>query len=48
MASTNLTEKSTQLRPYQLDLITKIEEQWDLGHRKVLAQLPTGGGKVGL
>jgi superfamily II DNA or RNA helicase len=33
------------LRPYQTDLITAIRLQYQLGHRKVLAVLPTGAGK---
>jgi superfamily II DNA or RNA helicase len=35
-----------QLRPYQTDLITAIRLQYQLGHRKVLAVLPTGAGKT--
>jgi superfamily II DNA or RNA helicase len=35
-----------QLRPYQQQLITAIRLQYQLGHRKVLAVLPTGGGKT--
>ena len=35
-----------QLRPYQSQLITDIRLQYQLGHRKVLAVLPTGGGKT--
>jgi superfamily II DNA or RNA helicase len=34
------------LRPYQSELITDIRLQYQLGHRKVLAVLPTGGGKT--
>jgi len=34
------------LRPYQQQLITAIRLQYQLGHRKVLAVLPTGGGKT--
>ena len=35
-----------QLRPYQLDLISRIGQSWfDHGNRRVMAQLPTGGGK---
>jgi superfamily II DNA or RNA helicase len=34
------------LRPYQQQLITDIRLQYQLGHRKVLAVLPTGGGKT--
>ena len=35
-----------QLRPYQQQLITNIRLQYQLGHRNVLAVLPTGGGKT--
>jgi superfamily II DNA or RNA helicase len=35
-----------QLRPYQQQLITAIRLQYQLGHRKVLAVLPTGAGKT--
>jgi superfamily II DNA or RNA helicase len=34
------------LRPYQQQLITDIRLQYQLGHRKVLMVLPTGGGKT--
>ena len=34
------------LRPYQTQLITDIRLQYQLGHRSVLAVLPTGGGKT--
>jgi len=34
------------LRPYQTELITAIRLQYQLGHRKVLAVLPTGAGKT--
>ena len=34
------------LRPYQQQLITDIRLQYQLGHRSVLAVLPTGGGKT--
>jgi superfamily II DNA or RNA helicase len=34
------------LRPYQTDLITAIRLQYQLGHRKVLMVLSTGGGKT--
>lgn len=33
-----------QLRPYQQELITAIRLQYQMGHRRVLAVLPTGGG----
>lgn len=32
------------LRPYQSDLISRVFYQWQT-HRRILAQLPTGGGK---
>lgn len=35
-----------QLRPYQSQLITDIRLQYQLGHKAVLAVLPTGGGKT--
>ena len=35
-----------QLRPYQQQLITDIRLQYQLGHKRVLAVLPTGGGKT--
>ena len=34
------------LRPYQSQLVTEIRGQYQLGHRSVLAVLPTGGGKT--
>jgi DNA repair protein RadD len=34
------------LRPYQTQLITDIRLQYQLGHKSVLAVLPTGGGKT--
>jgi len=34
------------LRPYQTQLITDIRLQYQLGHKRVLAVLPTGGGKT--
>lgn len=34
------------LRPYQQQLVTDIRLQYQLGHRRVLAVLPTGGGKT--
>ena len=33
------------LRPYQQQLVTEIRGQYQLGHKAVLAVLPTGGGK---
>ena len=37
---------TTQLRPYQTQLITDIRLQYQMGRRRVLAVLPTGGGKT--
>ena len=34
------------LRPYQQALVDQIRLQYQLGHRKVLAVLPTGAGKT--
>jgi superfamily II DNA or RNA helicase len=34
------------LRPYQLEQIEKIRTAMEAGHRRVLVQLPTGGGKT--
>jgi superfamily II DNA or RNA helicase len=34
------------LRPYQSDLIEQVTKAFKSGHRKVIAQLPTGGGKT--
>jgi DNA repair protein RadD len=34
------------LRPYQQHLVTEIRGQYQLGHKAVLAVLPTGGGKT--
>lgn len=36
---------TTILRDYQEDLLAGISGSWRSGHRRVLAQLPTGGGK---
>lgn len=36
----------TTLRPYQQQLVNEIRGQFQLGHRAVLAVLPTGGGKT--
>lgn len=33
------------LRQYQTDLVTNLSEKLSEGHRKVIGQLPTGGGK---
>ncbi|NEO08429.1 DEAD/DEAH box helicase [Moorena sp. SIO3I8] len=34
------------LRDYQHDLVEKIFSEWKKGHRRVMAQLPTAGGKT--
>jgi hypothetical protein len=34
------------LRPYQSQLVAEIRGQYQLGHKAVLAVLPTGGGKT--
>ena len=33
------------LRPYQLDAVSQIEDCWAKGIQCVVCQLPTGGGK---
>ncbi|AFY95479.1 DEAD/DEAH box helicase [Chamaesiphon minutus] len=35
-----------QLRDYQTDLLDRINKAWFSGHRSLLCQLPTGGGKT--
>ena len=35
-----------QLRNYQKELIKKIYTRWPQGDRRVMAQCPTGGGKL--
>jgi superfamily II DNA or RNA helicase len=37
---------SYQLRDYQSDLLDRIDKAWFSGHRSILCQLPTGGGKT--
>ena len=37
---------SYQLRPYQSDLLDRIDKAWFSGSRSILCQLPTGGGKT--
>lgn len=37
---------SYQLRPYQSDLLSRIDRAWLSGNRSILCQLPTGGGKT--
>lgn len=34
------------LRPYQQDVISQVCQAWERGNRKVMLQLPTGGGKT--
>ncbi len=34
------------LRPYQVDLKSRVYEAWQAGHRNVMITLPTGGGKT--
>lgn len=41
-----MEERVIELRPYQQDLIDKINTAWREGHKNVLAVLPTGGGKT--
>jgi superfamily II DNA or RNA helicase len=37
---------SYQLRPYQIDLLARVQNSWFSGTRSILCQLPTGGGKT--
>jgi superfamily II DNA or RNA helicase len=37
---------SYQLRPYQTDLLDRINKSWFNGTRSIVCQLPTGGGKT--
>ncbi len=37
---------SYELRPYQSDLLDRINKSWFSGTRSILCQLPTGGGKT--
>jgi superfamily II DNA or RNA helicase len=41
-----MTTTTYQLRDYQTDLIDRIFTHWHQGRRRVMAQLPTGGGKT--
>lgn len=43
---TTLSQLSYELRDYQQNLTQKIFARWSAGSRRVLAQLPTGGGKT--
>jgi superfamily II DNA or RNA helicase len=35
-----------QLRPYQSDLLDRVQQSWDTGNRAILSQMPTGAGKT--
>ena len=35
-----------ELRPYQVEAVKAIEEEWKTGKDKTLLVLPTGGGKT--
>lgn len=35
-----------QLRPYQSDLLDRVAQSWEVGNRRIMLQLPTGGGKT--
>ncbi len=35
-----------QLRDYQSDLLDRVSQSWNAGNRRVMLQLPTGGGKT--
>ncbi|MEO0853678.1 MAG: DEAD/DEAH box helicase family protein, partial [Cyanobacteria bacterium J06648_11] len=35
-----------QLRDYQIDLLQTVLQRWGRGQRRLLLQLPTGGGKT--
>lgn len=37
-----------QLRDYQQDLLARVYQEYRKGHQRVMAQLPTGGGKTAL
>ncbi len=41
-----IKKEELKLRDYQLKLVQKIYASWSSGNRRVLAQLPTGGGKT--
>ena len=34
------------LRPYQNEIITRLNSQWEEGTRRVMIQMPTGTGKT--
>ena len=40
-----MNSKST-LRPYQNEIITRLNSQWEDGTRRVMIQMPTGTGKT--
>ena len=37
---------SYQLRDYQSDLLDRVFQSWDTSNRRIMLQLPTGGGKT--
>jgi DNA repair protein RadD len=41
-----LPHTGNSLRPYQCDLVTQIDRAIADGHRRIMVQLPTGGGKT--
>lgn len=46
MSKTTLPQQSYELRDYQQELIQKVFTHWGAGDRRLLMQLPTGGGKT--
>lgn len=47
MAASNI-RKTVSLRPYQSEAEANINLEWAVGHKNVLACIPTGGGKTRL
>ena len=41
-----ILDSTFQLRSYQIELIQKVYAHWSNGKKKILLQLPTGGGKT--
>jgi superfamily II DNA or RNA helicase len=41
-----LPQTSYELRGYQQKLVQEVFAQWRCGNRRVMLQLPTGGGKT--
>ena len=41
-----ILDSTFQLRPYQIESIQKVYAHWSNGKRRILLQLPTGGGKT--